>query len=69
MPSLNALQDRAAGSQFDVLPLSLHRHAGLVQHFYHDHNLQHLLIYMDENDAAVGDLDVRGLPTNILIDH
>lgn len=69
MPSLNALQNRASGAEFDVVPLSLDREPGLVQQFYQDHNLQHLLIFMDKNDAAVGDLGVRGLPTTLLIDH
>lgn len=69
MPSLNALQDRASGSEFDVLPLSLDRDPAVVQQFYQDRELSHLLIFMDADDAAVANLEVQGLPTSILIDH
>ncbi|MEO0393045.1 MAG: TlpA disulfide reductase family protein [Pseudomonadota bacterium] len=69
MPSLNALQARAAGSEFDVVPLSLDRGPVVVQQFYKDYNLKNLLIFMDEDDAAVANLEVGGLPTSILVDH
>lgn len=69
MPSLNALQERAGGAEFDVLPLSLDKGPAVVQQFYEELNLHHLLIFLDANGSAIGDLDVSGLPTSILIDH
>ncbi|MAJ63494.1 MAG: redoxin [Alphaproteobacteria bacterium] len=69
MPSLNALQERAAGTEFDVVPLSVDRGSVVVQKFYNQHELRHLLIFMDEAGNSVSELEVGGLPTSILIDH
>ncbi|MEM6903308.1 MAG: TlpA disulfide reductase family protein [Pseudomonadota bacterium] len=69
MPSLNALQERAGGGEFDVVPLSLDKQAVVVQQFYKELELHYLLIFMDENGTAISDLEVAGLPTSILVDH
>ena len=69
MPSLNALQERATGTEFDVVPVSLDRGSVVVQKFYQDHQLRHLLIFMDAEGNSVSELEVGGLPTSILIDH
>lgn len=69
MPSLDALQARAGGAEFEVLPLSLDRNAGVVQQFLRKHDLQHLQVYLDPKGHAVGDLNLKGLPTSFLIDH
>jgi thiol-disulfide isomerase/thioredoxin len=68
MPSLNQLQAKAGGAEFAVIPLSLDRGPGLVQDFYRKRDLQNLLIFMDSKGGSVADLNIKGLPTSILID-
>lgn len=70
MPTLDRLQARLGGEDFQVLPLSIDR-AGLepVRRFYDEIGLRHLGMYLAEDLRAMQALAVVGLPTTLLIDR
>lgn len=70
MPTLDALQARLGGEDFQVLPLSIDR-AGLpvVRRFYEEIGLQNLGIYLADSTRAMIALGALGLPTTLLIDR
>lgn len=68
MPTLDRLQEKLGGDQFDVLALSIDRGgAGVVRDFYNAIGLQHLQIRVDPTTKASRDISVVGLPTTLLI--
>lgn len=70
MPTLDRLQARLGGEDFQVLPLSVDR-AGLepVRRFYEEIGIRHLGQYLAEDLRAMLALGVIGLPTTLLIDR
>src|SRR3546814_2217971 len=70
MPTLDRLQARLGGPDFEVVALSIDR-AGIavVSEFYDEIRVQHLAEYIDESAKAAGQLNAVGLPTTLLIDR
>lgn len=70
MPTLDRLQARLGGDDFQVLPLSIDR-AGLgpVRRFYDEIGIRHLVQYLAEDIRAMLAFAVIGLPTTLLIDR
>lgn len=70
MPALDRLQAALGGPDFAVLAISTDR-AGAreVAPFFAKQGLKHLAIYLDPKGATPLLLEVRGLPTTILIDR
>lgn len=70
MPTLDDLQARLGGKDFEVVALSIDR-AGpaLVRKFLAELNLTNLLLYIDETGAAARAVGAIGLPTTFLIDR
>lgn len=70
MPSLDRLQARLGGTDFQVVPLSIDRQ-GLptVKAFYRELGLGHLGIYVDVSGRAAGDLGIVGIPATLLVDR
>ncbi len=68
MPSLDRLQARLGGPDFQVVALSIDN-GGLpiVSAFYQELGLEALDIYVDSTGAAARDLGVFGIPTTLLI--
>ncbi|MBL4618335.1 MAG: redoxin domain-containing protein [Robiginitomaculum sp.] len=73
MPSLDALQDKLGGDDFEVIAISEDRSIEDVKTFYQEYNIENLTIYMDEKFSVVTQLYVKdypkGLPITILYDR
>lgn len=69
MPSLQALSKALAPDDIAVLPLSSDRGgAGVVADWYHSHGITSLPILLDPKGAMTHALNVRGIPTTVVID-
>jgi len=69
MPALDRLQATLGGSEFVVLPVSIDRDGvPAVSEFYSEHGIQHLGLYVADEDPAAA-LAIVGIPTTILIDR
>ena len=70
MPTLDRLQAKLGGSDFEVVALSIDR-AGpeAVQAFYAEIGIENLALRIDDSGRAAGTLGAVGLPTTILIDR
>src|SRR3546814_13518656 len=70
MPTLDRLQERLGGPEFEVVALSIDRAGiGVVSEFYAEISVQHLAKYIDESGKAADELNALGLPTTLLIDR
>lgn len=70
MPTLDRLQAKLGGNDFQVVALSLDQ-GGLqvVRDFYLEIGIQHLPIYLDEQMRAIQSLGAFGLPVTLLLDR
>lgn len=70
MPSLDRLEAKLGGEDFQVMAISTDR-AGLdiVGPFYAEHGLEHLGVWLDPRGQIMHALKARGLPTSFLIDR
>lgn len=70
MPTLDRLQDKIGGQDFEVVALSID-HAGIeeVAKFYAEVGVKHLAMYIDGSSKAARKLGAVGLPTTLLIDR
>ncbi len=70
MPTLDNLQAKLGGADFEVLALSLDRSGfGKPRAFYAEIGLKYLKLYNDKTSAVARGLGAIGLPTTILIDR
>lgn len=70
MPSLDRLQKRLGGKDFEVVALSVDRQgAGPSKKFLDDIKVEKLALYVDSTSKSLGALKATGLPTTILIDR
>lgn len=72
MPTLDRLQARLGGPDFEVLALSIDQGPQslyLVQEFYLQSAVKSLATYIDSSGGASRDLGAAGLPTTLLIDR
>ncbi len=69
MPALDELAKAVAASGVVVLPVSSDRGgAAVVQRFYTEHGIANLPVLLDPMGAMARGLNVRGIPTTLLID-
>lgn len=70
MPTLDRLQARLGGADFQVVALSADA-GGLdaVRAFFKFVGIRHLATYNDQDSRALSSLDVRALPTTLLLDR
>lgn len=70
MPTLDRLQTKLGGSDFEVVVLSIDR-AGpdVVRKFFEEIGIQHLALNIDASGKAMFALGIVGLPATILIDR
>jgi len=68
MPSLDRLQAKLGGKDFEVVPLSIDR-TGIdaVKPFFDEIGIKQLAIYLDRSANVMSSLKVVGLPTTVLI--
>lgn len=70
MPTLDRLQAKLGGRDFQVVPLSIDRQGlAVVKPFYQELGLKSLGIYVDQSGKAAGDLGAVGIPTTLLVDR
>ena len=70
MPTLDRLQERLGGKDFQVLALSVDPDGTqLVRDFYTEIGIRHLELYIDERAQANRDLGAYGLPATLLLDR
>ena len=70
MPTLDRLQAKLGGPDFEVLPLSIDRNGfEAITKFYSDVGVEHLAMYLDGSVQAASTLGAVGLPTTLLIDR
>ncbi len=72
MPSLDRLQDKLGGKDFEVLALSIDTGTNAlasIQSFYSRVGIRHLQIYHDPAGKAGFSLAVAGVPTTLLVNR
>jgi thiol-disulfide isomerase/thioredoxin len=70
MPSLDRLQAKLGGPEFEVVALSIDLPGLLVvKGFYRELDLRSLRMFSDKSGSVLWLLEVRGLPTTLLIDR
>lgn len=70
MPTLDRLQAKLGGRDFEVVALSIDR-AGIpvVKKFYEELGLKALHVYVDKTSRTTQELGILGLPTTLLLDR
>jgi len=70
MPTLDRLQAKIGGPDFEVVALSIDRQGvPVVKEFYRELGLKALGIYVDKSSQVTRDLNILGIPTTLLIDQ
>lgn len=70
MPTLDRLQTRLGGPDFEVVALSIDREGvDVIRDFYAELGLKALRIYMDPSTMTTINLNVQGVPTTLLLDR
>ena len=70
MPTLDRLQTRLGGADFEVVALSIDREGvDAVRDFYAELELNALRIYVDTSTMTPINLNVLGIPTTLLLDR
>ncbi len=69
MPTLDRLQARLGGADFEVIALSIDQEGvGVIRDFYRSIGIKALRVYVEPTNQPPPALNVRGLPTTLLID-
>jgi thiol-disulfide isomerase/thioredoxin len=69
MPSLDRLQAKIGGDDFEVVALSIDRQgAEMVKPFFASVGVARLAVYLDRTGSVMPMLRIAGLPTTVLID-
>lgn len=70
MPTLDRLQAKLGGPEFQVVTLSIDRGGvPVVKQFYEELGLKSLGIYVDQSGQAASALGAVGIPTTLLVDR
>lgn len=69
MPSLDRLNGKRGGENFEVVALSIDRDTALVKPFYEEFGIQTLRGYFDPSAQIPNTLRAPGVPTTLLIDQ
>lgn len=67
MPSLDRLQGRLGGDQFEVLALSLDDTRGIVDKFFAHFGFEHLAVYRGKGEKSMQAFAVGLLPTSLVV--
>jgi len=69
MPTLDRLQSRLGGADFEVVALSIDRGGqAVIKSFFDEIGVQRLAIYVDATAEAGTKLGILGVPTTLLLD-
>ena len=70
MPTLDRLESRLGGKDFQVIGLSIDRKGvESVKDFYREVGVEKLAIFLDPSGRGTHDLAIPGVPTTVLIDR
>lgn len=69
MPTLDRLQTKLGGTDFEVVALSIDRRMDAVRKFFAEIGIRKLAMYLDSSAKTTRDLGAVGLPTTLLIDR
>lgn len=69
MPSLDRLNAKRGGPDFEVVALSIDRDPDLIKPFYQDFGIRTLTHYVDPTTRVSDTLRAPGVPTTLLIDR
>lgn len=70
MPTLDRLQGKRGGKDFEVVALSIDRDGpDVVRKFFAETGIRNLALYIDRTMEAQSKLEIIGVPTTILIDR
>src|SRR5712691_2900936 len=69
MPTLDRLQTKLGGADFEVVALSIDRSMDPVRKFFAEVGIQKLAMYRDSSAKATRQLGAVGLPTTLLVDR
>lgn len=70
MPTLDDLQRRLGGENFEVVALSLDRQGKEpIREFYDNNGIDSLRLYISSSTGVMSNLRVRGLPTTLVVDR
>ncbi|WP_323011203.1 MULTISPECIES: TlpA disulfide reductase family protein [Pseudomonadota] len=69
MPSLDRLNAKRGGPDFEVVALSIDRDPDLIKPFYQDFGIRTLKHYVDPTTRVSDTLRAPGVPTTLLIDQ
>lgn len=69
MPSLDRLNAKRGGPDFEVVALSIDRDPDLIKPFYQDFGIRTLKHYVDPTTRVSDTLRAPGVPTTLLIDR
>ncbi len=69
MPTLDRLQAKLGGADFEVVALSIDRRMDAVRKFFAEVGIQKLAMYLDGSAKATRELGAVGLPTTLLLDR
>lgn len=69
MPSLDRLNAKRSGADFEVVALSIDRDPDLIKPFYQDFGIRTLKHYVDPTTRVSDKLRAPGVPTTLLIDR
>ena len=72
MPSLDRLQSRLGGPDFEVVAVSIDQGNDtlfLVEEFFREIGVKHLRIFLDQTGGAARTLGALGLPVTLLVDR
>lgn len=70
MPTLDRLQSRLGGKDFEVVALSIDREGTpIVKRFFDETGVHSLAVYVDPTMEAQGRLAAVGIPTTVVIDR
>jgi len=69
MPTLDRLQAKLGGADFEVVALSIDRRMDAVRKFFAEVGIQKLAMYLDSSAKATRELGAVGLPTTLLLDR
>ena len=70
MPTLDHLQSKLGGKDFELVALSIDRGGqAAVKSFYDEINIRALALYVDATAQAEDNLGAVGIPTTLLLDR
>ncbi|MCZ6721667.1 MAG: TlpA disulfide reductase family protein [Proteobacteria bacterium] len=69
MPSLDRLQEKLGGQDFQVVAIAVNHDPDSIRGFYKEFGITNLEVYIDTDARSLSALRLSGIPTTLLIDR